>query len=159
MNGLRFAHVALNCRNQAATEAFYAKHFGFRRARVLDVGSKPGEEQIIFIKRGETYLELFQAKGEAPIAPPTNDGYAWPGIRHIAFQVDDVNAALAELGDDAKVTLGPFAFDSFIPGWRTVWVQDPDGNIVEISQGFVDATITPPQTAPTTATSNLATPC
>jgi glyoxylase I family protein len=143
MNGLRFAHVALNCKNQAATEAFYAKHFGFRRARVLDVGSKPGEEQIIFIKRGETYLELFQAKGDAPIAPPANDGYAWPGIRHIAFQVDDVNAALAELGDDAKVTLGPFAFDSFIPGWRTVWVRDPDGNIVEISQGFVDDRVPP----------------
>ena len=30
-------------------------------------------------------------------------------------------------------------FDAFIPGWRTVWVADPDGNIVEISQGFKDA--------------------
>lgn len=159
MNSLRFAHVALNCKSQSATEAFYAKHFGFQRARVLDIGSKPGEEQIIFIKRGETYLELFQAKGDAPIAPPANDGYAWAGIRHIAFQVDDVNAALAELGDEATVTLGPFAFDSFIPGWRTVWVKDPDGNIVEISQGFVDATITPPQIAPSAATSNLSTPC
>ena len=29
-------------------------------------------------------------------------------------------------------------FEDFIPGWRTVWVADPDGNIVEISQGFVD---------------------
>ena len=29
-------------------------------------------------------------------------------------------------------------FDAFIKGWRTVWVADPDGNIVEISQGFQD---------------------
>ncbi|MHC5828004.1 MAG: VOC family protein, partial [Nostoc sp.] len=54
------------------------------------------------------------------------------------FQVDDVDAKLAEIGNDAKVTLGPLNFDSFIPGWRTVWVSDPDGNIVEISQGYVD---------------------
>ena len=29
-------------------------------------------------------------------------------------------------------------FGAFIPGWRTAWVADPDGIIVEISQGFVD---------------------
>jgi len=31
------------------------------------------------------------------------------------------------------------AFDAFIPGWKTAWVSDPDGNILEISQGFKDA--------------------
>jgi glyoxylase I family protein len=29
-------------------------------------------------------------------------------------------------------------FDDFIQGWRAVWVADPDGNIIEISQGYVD---------------------
>ncbi len=33
---------------------------------------------------------------------------------------------------------GPFDFDAFIPGWRTVWVADPEGNIVEITQGYQD---------------------
>jgi glyoxylase I family protein len=37
------------------------------------------------------------------------------------------------------VTLGPLDFDGFIKGWRTVWVSDPDGTIVEISQGHKDA--------------------
>lgn len=134
MQSLRFAHVALNCRSMAATELFYAKYFGFRRARVIDLG----KEQIIFLKRGEMYLELFQAKGDAPSPPPANDGDTWPGVRHIAFQVDNVDAALKELGSDVPVSFGPFAFDAFIPGWKTVWVKDPDGNIVEISQGFKD---------------------
>ena len=49
-----------------------------------------------------------------------------------------MDAKLAEMGDDAVVTLGPLDFDDFIPGWRTVWVADPDGNIIEISQGFAD---------------------
>jgi glyoxylase I family protein len=131
---MQFSHVALNCRDLAATEQFYSQHFGFRRARVIDLGS----DQIVFLKSGSMYLELFRSTGEPPAAPPEKDGPAWPGVRHLAFQVDDVDSALAEIGDDAVVTLGPLSFDSFIPGWRTAWVKDPDGNVVEVSQGFVD---------------------
>jgi glyoxylase I family protein len=129
-----FSHIALNCRDQATTERFYTKHFGFRRARVIDLGA----EQIIFLRSGTTYLELFRAKGNPPTTDPENDGPAWTGVRHLAFQVKDVEAALEAIGVDARVSLGPLGFDDFIPGWKTVWVRDPDGLIVEISQGFVD---------------------
>jgi glyoxylase I family protein len=135
MSSTKFAHVALNCRDMAATEAFYTRHFGFRRARVIDLGP---ENQIVFLKAGAVYLELFRASGETPYSPPQNDGPAWPGVRHIAFQVEDVDEKLEQIGFDAEVTFGPFTFDDFIPGWKTAWVRDPDGNIVEISQGFVD---------------------
>jgi glyoxylase I family protein len=130
-----FSHIAMTCLNPRAIEQFYTKHFGFRRARVIPLDSG---EQIVFIKSGAMYLELFQAKEEATFPKPTNDGYACPGWRHIAFQVDDVDAKLAELGDDARITLGPLSFDAIIPGWRTVWIADPEGNIVEISQGYTD---------------------
>lgn len=131
---MNFSHIALSCADPLATERWYTKHFGFARARVIPLG----EEQIVFLKAGSVYLELFQAKGAAPIPPPENDGPAYPALRHIAFQVQDVDATLSSMGEEAKVTLGPFGFDAFIPGWRTVWVADPDGNIVEISQGFTD---------------------
>ena len=49
-----------------------------------------------------------------------------------------MDAFVAAMGDDARITAGPMSFDAFIPGWRTTWVADPDGNIVEISQGYVD---------------------
>ena len=42
------------------------------------------------------------------------------------------------MGPDAHVTAGPMSFDAIIPGWRTVWIADPDGDIVEISQGYTD---------------------
>lgn len=131
---MKFSHIALSCADPVATEKWYTKHFGFARARVIPLG----EEQIVFLKLGGVYLELFQAKGIAPIPPAENDGPGYPALRHIAFQVEDVDATLALIGEEAKVTLGPFGFDAFIPGWRTVWVADPDGNIVEISQGFTD---------------------
>jgi glyoxylase I family protein len=135
-----FSHVALNCRDPLATERFYVRHFGFRRARVIPLGA----EQIVFLKTGSTYLELFQAKGDPPGPAAEKDGPAHRGVRHIAFQVSDVDAKLAEMGAEATVTLGPLDFGAFIPGWRTVWLADPDGNIVEISQGYTDQD-NPPQ--------------
>jgi glyoxylase I family protein len=129
-----FSHIAVSCRDPHATEQFYVKHFGFRRARVIPLG----DEQIVFLRNGSVCLELFQAKGEAPDPSPANDGPAYPAWRHIAFQVDDVDATLRAMGDDALVTLGPLTFDAFIPGWKTAWVRDPSGMIVEISQGYRD---------------------
>lgn len=131
MAALRFSHIALSCRDRLAVERFYAKHFGFRRARVIG-------DDVVFLKSGSVYLELFHAEGTAPQPPAGGDGPHYPGWRHIAFQVDDVDATLAAMGEDAHVSLGPLNFDEVIPGWRTVWVADPEGNVVEISQGYTD---------------------
>ncbi len=128
---LRFSHVALSCRDPLAVERFYTKHFGFARARVIG-------DDVVFIKSQNAYLELFKAEGEPPGPAAGGDGPHYRGWRHIAFQVDDVGAKLAAMGDDARVTLGPLDFGEVIPGWRTAWVADPEGNIVEISQGYVD---------------------
>ncbi len=134
MSWIKFAHVALSCRDIDRIERFYTAHFGFHRARVIPLG----ETKVVYIRAGDVWMELFQAEGEPPVGPFTGDGPHYPGLRHVAFQVDDVDAKLRALGDEVKVTLGPMSFDDFIPGWRTVWVADPEGNIVEISQGYVD---------------------
>ena len=138
-----FSQVALTCQDQIVTEKFYTKHFGFKRARVAKL---PDGDQIVFIKMGDSafYFELFQAKEKRSIAPPTNDGYQYPSVRHLAFKVENVDAKLADMGADAKITLGPINFDNDIPGWRTVWLADPDDRIIEISQGFVDEDNPPP---------------
>lgn len=130
-----FAHVGLTCQDQNKTEQFYCRHFGFERARAFDIGN---DTQIIFLKSGGTYLELFKADAPRPSPAPTADGPHHPGLRHLAFHVDDVDRKLADMGKDAVITLGPLRFDSFIPGWKSVWVADPDGNIIELSQGYKD---------------------
>lgn len=133
-NSLRFSHVALNCRDPLATERYYAKHFGFRRARVVPVG----DDQIVFLRGDDVLLELFRAEGPSGEGSSSGDGPHGVGVRHVAFQVEDVDAQLSRMGADADVTLGPLDFDEVIPGWRTVWVRDPDGHVVEISQGYRD---------------------
>jgi glyoxylase I family protein len=135
-----FSHMGIACKDPVALEKFYSKHFGFKRARVVPLG----DTQIVFIKSGNVYLELFQAKEDSPIAPFKEDGPWYPGWRHIAFAVDNVDAKLAEMGADAKITLGPFNFDDFLKGWRGVWLADPEGNIIELAQGYVDEQNPPP---------------
>lgn len=132
---LKFSQMAMSCKDPIATEEFYTQYFGFQRARVAPLGNS---EQIVFLKLGDMYLELFQAQGESPAPTSEQDGPKYATWRHLGFQVDDVDAKLSEMGNDAKITLGPLNFDDYIPGWRSVWVADPDGNIVEISQGYVD---------------------
>jgi glyoxylase I family protein len=133
---MKWSHVGLNCADQAATEAFYTRWFGFRRARVV----RAGDEVVIFLKAAPVYLELF-ASPTPPSWPAEKDGPANQGsVRHLAFQVDSVDDFLAAAGGSLPLTLGPLAFDEFIPGWRTVWVRDPDGVIVEVSQGYTDQT-------------------
>src|SRR5688572_4101973 len=93
-----FSHIALNCRDMATVERFYTRYFGFRRARVIELG----DDKIVFLKSGSMYLELFRATEKAPTPPAHNDGPAWPGVRHLAFQVADVDAKLNEIGVDAR---------------------------------------------------------
>jgi glyoxylase I family protein len=132
--GLHWSHVALNCADQQATEDFYRRWFGFRRARAVAVG----DQQILFLRQGDVYLELFAAKEPAPIQAK-DDGPPYPGIaRHLAFQTDDLDAFLARVDGQIPVSLGPLHFDDFIPGWRSVWLTDPDGVVVEVSQGYRD---------------------
>lgn len=130
-----FSHIALTSENPFDLEKWYIENFGFKRARLIPLGD---DNQIIFIKNNENvYLEIFKTEEKSPIADPEKDGYPFKGIRHIAFQVEDVDKTLARI-KDANISLGPLGFDDFIPGWKTIWIKDPDGNIVEISQGFKD---------------------
>ena len=131
---MTFSHIAMSCKDPLEVERFYTKHFGFERARVY----APGKDQVVMIKRDNVYLEIFPAPQKAPAPPAGGAGPEYPGWRHIAFLIDDVDAKLAEMGDDAKVTMGPVDMSQFIPGMRVVWMADPEGNIVELNQGYVD---------------------
>ncbi|MER6346269.1 VOC family protein [Streptomyces sp. NPDC001595] len=138
---MNWSHVALNCARISVTEEFYTRWFGFRRARAFELG----DVRIVFLRLGDSYLELFGPAREpepaaaAPPASPEADGPQLLGtVRHIAFQTDDVPGFLERMGEHAHITLGPLDFSEFIEGWRSVWITDPDGVVVEVSQGYKD---------------------
>ena len=133
MTRATFSHIGLNCFDPEITERFYIKHFGFKKSRELNIDGK----HIIFLRAGSIHLELFRAEGRLP-AFDENDGPINAGFRHIAFQVDDIDAKLNQMGAAVEITLGPADLREQIEGWKVVWVKDPDGRIVELSQGYKD---------------------
>jgi glyoxylase I family protein len=126
--------MGLACEDPIAVERWYTKHFGFERKRVY----VPGPDQVVVIGAGGVRLELFPAQGDAPEPPADGAGPTSAGWRHVAFLVDDVDAKLVQMGDDAKITLGPLDMSDLIEGMRVAWIADPEGNIVELNQGYVD---------------------
>lgn len=65
-----WSHVGLNCVDQKTTEDFYTRYFGFSRARVVDLG----ESRIVFLRKGDAYLELFAAGTEPAGTAPGETG-------------------------------------------------------------------------------------
>lgn len=129
-----FSHVGLTCNDPLLIEAFYSKHFGFRRARTY----VPGPDQVVMIKAGEFYLELFKATETSPVADPKEAGPDYKGWKHICFMVDNLDEKLKEMGSAVKLTKGPVDMGGLIPGMRVCWISDPEGNIVELNQGYMD---------------------
>jgi glyoxylase I family protein len=141
--------VALVSANPLATEAFYAKYFGFKRARVY----LPGENQVTILRNTNTYIQIFPAfmprppcldlvSTQSPYPGGGGAGPLYPGVRKLAFLVGDVEQKLEEMGDAANITqsLRP----GLIPGSKVVWIADPSGNIIELIEGYYDDTNPPP---------------
>ena len=124
-------HIAFTCRDIRKSEAFYTKHFGFRRARVFNRGRA---DEFLMLRLGGMCIELFQAPaGAAAAAPASGAGY-----KHLAFEVPSVDAAVARLRDDGMAPDPVSDCSAIVPGMKVCFFQDPDGNRVELMQGYRD---------------------
>jgi len=126
-----FQHMAFNCRDLKKTEAFYSKHFGFKRACVFKAGNP---DEYMIIRLGGACIELFPTKN-------TQDLKQSPqplGFQHIAFEVDNLDEAIGKLNADGVKTEGIIDCSAFIAGLRICFFQDPDGNRVELMEGYKD---------------------
>lgn len=125
-------HIAFGSRDIKAAEKFYAKHFGFKRVRTFNKG-KPDE--FIMLRLGGTCLELFQA-GRDKKAVQT-DGQV-PGFRHLAFEVGDIDRAVAGLKADGIKTDEIIDCSGIVKGMKVCFFDDPDGNRLELMHGYQD---------------------
>jgi glyoxylase I family protein len=128
-----FNHIAFNCWDLAAQEAFYTKHFGFQRSRTFNRG-KPNE--FFLLKLGAMRLELFSTDrgktagiqgGEQPI-----------GLKHLAFDVPKLEPILDALRRDGIEPDPIIPCPHISPTARIVFFRDPEGNIIELMEGYED---------------------
>ena len=123
-------HLALNCRDRLAQEKFYAEHFGFKRARVFNPG-QPGE--FVMLRLGGMCLECFGV-GEAS----AGGGEQAVGFKHLAFEVPNLEDSIARLKAAGTDTGEIIEAGKHCPGLRICFFKDPEGNILELMQGWRD---------------------
>jgi glyoxylase I family protein len=133
MSSLSFNHVALNCHDLAAQEAFFARHFGFQRSRTFNAG-KPDE--FIMLKLGQVRLELFPADSAKTMHE--KGGEQVIGLKHLAFDVPKLEPIIEALRADGIEPDPIVDVGRFIPGCRVVFYRDPEGNIIELIEGYRD---------------------
>ena len=133
MNPSVINHIALNCRNLAAQEAFFSRHFGFQRSRTFKAG-KPDE--FIMLKLGSVRLELFPT--DAAQTGDVNGGEQIIGFKHLAFDVPKLEPAIEALRADGIEPDPIIDMGDVVPGFRIVFFRDREGNILELMEGYRD---------------------
>src|SRR5262245_33059594 len=92
-----FDHVALSVPDIGESSAWYQKMLGFRE---VNRGQQASGMRTALLQRGNINIELFQVPDAAPLPAsrrnPSED-FRTHGVKHFAFQVKDLRAALAQL--------------------------------------------------------------
>lgn len=98
------------------------------------VGAPDPRVRVAQFGGGNLRLEVFQYASPDPVHGPE----VWPwhvGIRHIAFDVTDIDAEYARLSA-AGVTFLSEPQSLELVGLRSVYFRDPEGNILEFQEVF-----------------------
>jgi len=124
-------HGALAVSNLEHSLEFYARVLGFRESSRVSVPEIPLE--IVFINRGDDYLELFcheQAKALPEFCRDNETDFQVVGAKHIAFQVEDAQTFHTYLKSHQVDGLSDI-FDNN-PAYYYFFFRDPDGIPLEI---------------------------
>lgn len=140
---LAFAHPGLVVPDLEMAREFYARMFGFEvigkegwtKEPAMDraVGLQNSSCRGYLMKGHNCFLELFQFDNPVDnhISPVQLSADA-PGIRHLAFYVDDCHAEYERLQKLGGMTLGVPAGDD--EHGYAVYCRDPFGNIIELAE-------------------------
>ncbi len=110
-----FEHVAINVRDREPVERWYRENLGLKAVR-----SVPGSMVFLADSGGRVVFELYAN----PTMPVTDFPSIHPLTFHVAFAVEDVDAAARDL-----VAAGATIFEAakVVNGDRMIMLQDPFG--------------------------------
>ena len=119
-------HIAIICSDWEQTREFYVNKLGFELIR--EVYRPAQNDYLRMLQLGETTLEIF-IKPENP--ERVNNPEA-KGLRHLAFHVEDAEAAARWL-NSRGIETEPIRED-LVNGGRFTFFKDPDGLPLEIHE-------------------------
>lgn len=121
----RIHHVALICGDYPRSKAFYTEVLGLRVLAETWRAERQSHKLDLALPDGGQ-LELFSF----PDRPPRPSYPEARGLRHLAFSVDDLDAAVAHL-QDHSVAVEPIRVDE-LTGQRFTFFADPDDLPLEL---------------------------
>ena len=119
-------HIAIISSSWEKAKDFYIDKLGFQLIR--EVYRPAQDDYLRMLRLGETTLELFIR----PDAPQRVNNPEAQGLRHLAFLVEDAEAAAAWL-NSRGVETEPIRED-LVNGGRFTFFKDPDGLPLEIHE-------------------------
>lgn len=121
----RIHHIAIICSDYEKSKNFYVNKLGF--AILGEVYRAERKSYKLDLVVNDVYqIELFSF--ENPPARPSRPEAQ--GLRHLAFEVDDIEVEIARLSDQGIVS-EPIRIDEFT-GKRFTFFADPDGLPLEL---------------------------
>ena len=121
----RVHHVAIICSDYARSKHFYTQVLGLRVLGEAYRQARDSWKLDLALPDG-TQLELFSF----PSPPPRPSYPEACGLRHLAFEVDDVAAAAQRL-EGQGIEVEPLRLDEFTDR-RFTFFADPDGLPIEL---------------------------
>ena len=119
-------HIAVISSDWEKAKEFYIEKLGF--ALIREVYRPAQDDYLRMLSLGETTLELFIR----PEAPQRVNNPEARGLRHLAFRVEDAEAAAAWL-NRRGIETEPIRED-LVNGGRFTFFKDPDGLPLEIHE-------------------------
>ena len=118
-------HVAIICNDYPISKAFYQQVLGFQVVAENYRAERDSYKCDLALADG-TQIELFSFPG-APARPSRPEAQ---GLRHLAFKVTDIDAAIQHLADH-QVECEPVRVDPYTQR-RFTFFNDPDGLPLEL---------------------------
>ncbi len=121
-------HIAIICSDYEVSKAFYTTVLGFSIIREVYRKERDSWKLDLGLN-GEYLIELFSF----PNPPPRVSKPEARGLRHLAFEVDNIEDAVGWLNEN-KVVVEPVRIDEFT-GKKFTFIADPDGLPIEFYEG------------------------
>ena len=124
-------HVMLATANYDETLTWYEENLGFRIKHEWTVPEFP-DLKLAYLEKNGFIIEVVASPNTLEVEPISDfsERLQQPGIRHFAFLVDDVDAAIATLETkDVEIILFPTSFPN--SGRRVAFFEDNNGNLIE----------------------------
>ena len=122
----RMHHIAIIVSDYERAREFYVEKLGFPVLRE-NFRQERGDWKLD-LKFGDGELEIFAVPG----APPRLSYPEAQGLRHLAFRVEDVEAAVRDL-EGRGISCEPIRWDPYTER-RMTFFRDPDGLPLELHE-------------------------